>query len=173
MNIKKILALTIVVLALFGCMSAASAGLFDWFKSEPANETYNFTVCSFQLPENASITNYTKTYGGTYQEKIYTASFGSVEDNNKGTATIVIMNGSTLVTSINEFIKNWESDGGVSEGTYGDWCIINIDNVTLSDYTNSTFNGYILAKHNGNNIVSIRGENLTMLKKIVDTYQPI
>ena len=173
MDIKKILAITIVVLALFGCMSAASAGWFDFFGGGPANETYNFTVFSIQLPENASISNYTTDYDGTYQVKTYSVSFGTEQDNNKGSITILLMNGSNLVTSIDEFVSNWEDIGGVSEGKYGDWSIINVDKVKISDNSNSTYDGYVLARHNGDNIVSIRGENLTMLKKIADTYKPI
>ena len=173
MDIKKILVITIVVLALFGCMSASSAGLFDWFKSAPVNETYNFTTCSLQLPENASLTNYSRVYGGTYQETVYTASFGTVEDNNKGSITVVIMNGSSLVRTIDDFISNWQRDGGVYEGKYGDWSIINVNNATKSDTSNSTYNGYLVARHNGDHVVAIYCTNLTMLKNIVDTYKPI
>ena len=172
MDIKKILALTVLILALFSCMSVASAGWFDFWG--PSNETYNFTVFSLDLPEGASITNFTSTYDdGAYKVETYTASFGTEEDGNRGSVTILIMSGEELVDSIDDFITNWENMGGTFEGTYGDWSIINIDDVTISDSSDKTYDGYIIARHNGGNIVAIRGTNLTQLKNIVDTYKPI
>ena len=172
MNIKKLFGITLVILALFACLGVASAGWFDFFDTEPANETYNFTVCSFDLPENASIFNYTTTDTG-YQAKTYTVSFGSEDDENNGTVVIIIMNGTNLVDSIDEFVSNWQTQGASSEGTYGEWTIINVEGVPLGPNTNATFHGYVLARHNGDNVVSIRGTNLTQLKHIADTYKPI
>lgn len=171
MDIKKILALTVLILALFSCMSVASAGWFDFWG--PANETYNFTVFSLELPEGASVTNFTTNYDDGYKVETYTASFGTEEDGNKGSITALIMSGNNLVTSIDEFVNNWENLGGIYEGTYGDWAVINIDSVPISDNSDRTYDGYILARHNGDNIVSIRGTNLTQLKNIADTYKPI
>ena len=173
MNIKKLIAIAVLILALFSCLSVASAGWFDFLGgSEPANETYNFTVCSFDFPENANISNYTDEETG-YKDEIFTVRYGTEEDGNKGFVTITISSGTNIADSISETIDNWEDNGGVYEGTYGDWSIINIDNVKIFRGSDQTYEGYILAKHTGNYVVSIEGTNLTELKKIADTYKPL
>ena len=175
MNMKKILALTIVVLALFGCMSAASAGLFDWFNSGPANQTYTFDGFTLDLPENANITNNTYNNDGT------TRKVSSIElDNSSGGSDYVkvsVATGPQLVTSVDEYVSNWVSEGATPEGKYGDWSIININGVKMdfgSNYNfNLTYSGYILAKHTGSKLIFIQGDNLAQLKSIVDTYKEV
>ena len=65
MDIKKILALTIIVLAVFSCLSVASAGLFDFLGGGDAkNTTLTFDGFTLSVPDNAKMVNNTTVQNG-------------------------------------------------------------------------------------------------------------
>ena len=55
MDIKKIFALIVVLLALFCCISTVSAGFFDFF-SEESTQTYTFDGFTLDIPKSAEVT---------------------------------------------------------------------------------------------------------------------
>lgn len=175
MDIKKILALAIVVLALFSCMSVASAGWFDFFG--PSNSTYTFDGFTLDLPENANITDYTDN-GDGYIKKDFDVEWAD-ENSETGTTYITVstVTGDSVVTTVDEYVSNWIAEGATSEGEYNGWAIININGVPMDfgdDFDfNITYSGYILAKHTGSKLIMIEGQDLTQLKAIVDTYKEV
>ncbi|WP_405303669.1 hypothetical protein [Methanobrevibacter sp.] len=175
MDIKKILALAIVVLAVFSCMSVVSAGLFDFLGGGVNNATYTFDGFTLDLPENANFTNDTNTDNG-FEEKVYDIEW--TEESGKNVSiSVTTAKGDSLVSDVNEFIDNWVSDGAKSEGTYKDWNIININGVKVQLFEdldlNFTFSGYILTKHTGSELITIEGDDLAVLKSVADTYKEI
>ena len=175
MDIKKILALTIVVLALFSCMSVASAGWFDFFG--PSNSTYTFDGFTLDLPENANITDYTDN-GDGYIKKDFDVEWAD-DSSETGTTYITVstVTGDSVVTTVDEYVSNWIAEGATSEGEYNGWAIININGVPMDfgdDFDfNITYSGYILAKHTGSKLIMIEGQDLSQLKAIVDTYKEV
>ena len=98
MDFKKILALTIIVLAVFSCLSVASAGLFDFLGGDQAkNKTVEFEGFSLSLPDNAvMINNTTKDNGVTFNQHVLQYN------NGKGDTYLLVLkaNGSGMVNSI-------------------------------------------------------------------------
>lgn len=165
MNMKKILAFALVILAVFCCLNVASAGLFDFIggESETAtNETYTFDGFTLELPSNTTISNFTWD-GNGYTVNSYIVS--TVDDS----YLIDVTKGSGAVDSAQEYARNWvNNDGATLGGEYGNWTIIDL-NTAKSD--NETLSGYILATHDGTTMFEIRGEDLDALKSIVDTFK--
>ncbi|MBQ6512953.1 hypothetical protein [Methanobrevibacter sp.] len=178
MNMKKILALTILVIAVFSCMNVASAGLFDFLGGGGvANATYTFDGFTLDLPETAVITNNTTTEEG-YQRIDYEIEWNDTE--NEDTLhyiDIYVSSGEQVVSSIDEYIDNWAAEGAKTDGTYNNWTIINIDGVPISAFAeyeiNITYSGYVFAKHTGSKLIVISGDDLAELKSIVDTYKEV
>lgn len=166
MNMKKILAFALVILAVFCCLNVASAGLFDFLggESETAatNETYTFDGFTLVLPSNTSIANF--TWNGTgYTVNTFIVS---TEDESY---TIDVTRGSGAVESAEEYARNWVNNDGASlGGTYGNWTIIDLNSVKTE---NETMSGYILATHDGSTMFEIRGEDLDSLKSLADTFK--
>ena len=172
MNIKKILALTVIVLALFSCMSAASAGLFDFFGGE-SNQTYTFNGFTLDIPESAEVStfNLSRTNSEGYVENYhYTITMENGETVNVSSAE-----GAGIATSIDIYVANLVSGGADLGGTYGDWTIIKTNNIPLSagDGSIKVNPDYILVKFSGAKIITISGNNLDQLKNIADTYKEV
>ena len=169
MDTKKILALTLIVLELFSCMSVASAGWFDWFggSKELQNQTYTIEGMKVDLPENATMFNISSTSNGVYSNTYY-ISWGNASDGNNGSIDIGYATGSNLVRSADEFIQNWADLGAKSEGSYKDWVIINRDGVPYSSGSGS-YSGYILGNYRNGSMYLLMGDNLTFLKSVIDT----
>ena len=185
MDIKKILGLTILILALFVCMSIASAG---WFG--PSNETHEFDGFSFDFPEGTTIKSFSdsaKDYDspryveGNSRSNFTWSDFNDNYDTETYTVylddivTIVVLSGDDLVPSIDEYVDNWVEDGGLYKGEYGQWVIIDVQKVPQSYSAPKSLNlkGYVLARYDGDKIISIYSENLTLIKNIADTNKPI
>ena len=166
MDIKKILALTIIALALFSCMGAASAGLFDFFGGG-GNQTYTFDGFTLDIPSGATVDQSTDSDNGV-ERKIFKVT----SDDKNFTVTISTGN---IVGSIDEYVANWEAKGGINEGNYSGWTLINLNKApitTLQQYNISlNYTGYIMAKHTGTKLIMIRGEDATFLKNLVGTFK--
>ena len=168
MDIKKILGLTILLLALFSCMSIASAGWFDFFDDgQVENETYKFDGFSVDLPKDARIYNTTAQEDDYYRISYY-VNWGNTDDGNNGSIEIDFATGN-IVKSTEELVSKVISLGAKSEGYYGDWAILNMDGVRYSE--NGVLSGYMLTKVQDGKVYSLKGENLTQLKNIADTFE--
>ena len=89
MDIKKILALTIIALALFSCMSVASAGLFDFFGGgEVKNQTHTFDGFTLDIPETANVSSTNQSETGV-ERQFFTIRMQNESDSSKTYTTTV------------------------------------------------------------------------------------
>lgn len=174
MDTKKILALTMIVLALFCCIGAASAGLFDFFGGgEVKNQTYTFQGFTLDIPETANVTSINESKTGVERQS-YRIKIANESDSSKiSTVSVTVSKGDRIVSSINEYINNIVNGGGVEEGNYGEWTILNINNLPVAQGSSATHSGYVLAKHTGEHLIVVKGSDLNQLKKIVSTYKEV
>ena len=178
MDTKKILALTMIVLALFCCIGAASAGLFDFFGGgEVKNQTYTFQGFTLDIPETANVTSTNESKTGVERQS-YRIKIANESDSSKTkTVSVVISQGSRVVSSIDEYISNWVSEGAKQEGNFGDWTVININGVPIQGFQNLnitiTQTGYVLAKHTGSKLIILKGTDLALLKNMASTYKEV
>ena len=170
MNKKKIFAIAIVVLAIFCCLNVASAGFFDFLtggSQENAtvnNKTVSFdNIFSLQLPEDAVIKNSTTINDGQLLEVTYNVSSNSSGYNGR----ITTCNGTDLISSADGYASNIVNRGGVLLPAHGNWTVIN----TTAIHTNAAPYNYILTMHDGVNLLTIEGDNLTKLEQMADTYK--
>ncbi len=165
MDRKKIFAIAIVVFAVFCCLSVASAGLFDFLGggSAPANKTVTFDkVFSLQLPGDAVITN--KTTNSTIVEVRHDITSNAT----KLDCRVTTSNG-TLIKSAQEYAESIVASSGKSLGNHSGWIELN----TTSVPDEITPMKFVLTKSEGNNLITIEGNNLTQIEHIADTYKKV
>lgn len=175
MNLKKILAISLLIIAVFSCINVASAGLFDFFGPQETNATYTFDGFTLDLPNNATFAN------NTTKEDGYQRDYSDIEwkdaDGNRTDITVSVSKGSQVVESTEEYVANWLMSGAKDEGKHGQWSIININGVPIEEFSeygfNITYSGYILGYHDGNKLITISGDNLQQLENIADTFKKV
>ncbi|MCR5026476.1 MAG: hypothetical protein K6A34_03420 [Methanobrevibacter sp.] len=150
MDIKKILALTIIALALFSCVSVASAGLFD-FLSGGEMESHTFSGFTLDIPSGSKVN---ENYVSANNHSLRTYNIESSKQN----FTINVIEGN--VVSKVSYITKWITNGAKNEGNHGDWTIIKEEN-----------NSYHLIKHGNSRIIEISGSDLDFLKKVASSYK--
>ena len=164
MNFKKILALTIVVLAVFCCLNVASAGIFDFLgggEETVANETFSFSGFTLDFPNGTAVINDSYTTPSGIEVNSYIVSTG------EATYTVEVSHGSEMVTSSQEYAHNMVDNHGASVGnSYGNWTVINFTSVE-----NSTYSDYILANYIDGTLFEIQGDDLDQMKSIIDTFK--
>lgn len=180
MNVKKFLAITVIVFTVFCCLSVSSAGLFDFLGGgEVKNATFTFDGFTLDLPENANITNNTTTNNSITSNEFEIKWTNGGNENNTTKIYIDTSVGSNLVPTVDEYVNNCVKDGAKSEGKYGNWSIININGVknkafeSLDIELNITYSGYIFAQMKDSKLITIEGQDLDELKHIVDTYKEV
>ena len=167
MNKKKIFAIAILALVVFCCLNVASAGWFDFLTGGSQtvnNKTVSFdNIFSLQLPEDAVITNNTTIDNGQLLEVTYNVSSNS----SNYTGRITTCNGTGLIHNATAYANNLVTIGGSVLPDHGNWTIIN---TTAAPRSALPYN-YVLTMHDGSNLLTIEGDNLTLLEQIADTYK--
>lgn len=169
MNIKKILALTIIVLAVFSCLSVASAGLFDFLGGDQAkNKTITFDTFTLSLPDNAKVTNNNHTnFGITFNEYV-------VEYNNGKNDTFLLVEvaeGNGTNTSADEYKNYWlQQEGAKDGGKYGNWTIIDITTTPSKDRAGVN---YLFVQNTNTSFDILMGGDLNEMKKVSDTFKQV
>jgi hypothetical protein len=170
MDIKKIFALTVVLLALFCCISAASAGFFDFFGGGNT-KAYTFDGFTLDIPESASVTydNIAKnnSYGFT------NVSIYSIKMEDGKTVNISSAKGEGVVSSLSEYIINMENSGAIKEETYNDWTVFNVQDASLMAGDSFVHCKYLMAKLSDGQLITVYGDDLSQLKDILNTYKDI
>ena len=166
MDIKKILALTIIVLAVFSCMSVASAGLFDFLGGDDAkNTTLTFDGFTLSVPDNAKMVNNT-----TVQNGINFKEYGVEYNNGNDTFLFVLLaNGTGMINSADTYKNNWISLGAKDGGNYRGWSIIDMS--TLESQQSKDSMKYAFVKKTNSSFVVLGGPDLAELKKVSDTFK--
>ena len=148
MDIKKILALTIIALALLSCIVAANMGFFNF--SGDAMETRTFSGFTLDIPSGSKVN---ENYISANNHSFRTYNVESSEQN----FTVYLIEGNAV--SKVSYLSKLITSGASNEGTYGDWSIIKENN------------RYHLVKHSNSKIIEIHGSNLDFLKKVASSYK--
>ncbi len=151
MDIKKILALTIIALALFSCMGAASAGLFDFLFE--ATEKHNFNGFTLDIPDGSKVRQYSLPNVGNYTLKAY------IVKSDKHNLTVYVSEGSNLKE---KYLSNWVSDGATNVGSHGNWKIIK-----------EKSGSYCLVKYGNTRTVELHSKDLDFLKRVADSFKEV
>lgn len=164
MNIKKLFALTIIVIAVFCCINVASAGLFDSLGggNDSKSETYEFPDFTVEFGENAVVTNETYLENGS-NRTVYNITWGP-------DCMFRIFVDSNLTLSLNEYVKLLTKNGAKYEGDYGEWKIINLNGYTDNNGT-CTFDDYLLIKYDRSKLIMLESTDLAFLKGVADSYK--
>ena len=168
MDFKKILALTIIVLAVFSCLSVASAGLFDFLGGDDAkNKTVTFDTFTLSLPDNTNVVNDSRTsFGITFKEYGVDYNIGK----NDIRMFVDVAKGNGTMVSVDEYKNSWIHDGAKDGGKYGNWTIIDISSTSSKDRNGMN---YLLIQNTSASFDILMGGDLNELKKVSDTFKQV
>ena len=137
---------------------------------------YSFHNATFDLPsdtvvhdnqdfsEFSSITNGStiESYDFTYYSKSNNFSLEGESFN----VELGIVYGGNVGSSIDNYVSSIEDEGAIVNGTYGNWTILNI-----SDFAHGYDGDYLLVTYNNGTFYNLCGDNLDILKEIVDSFK--
>jgi hypothetical protein len=166
MNIKKLFALIIIVIAVFCCINVASAGLFDLLSggNELKSETYEFPNFTVEFAEKAVVTNETYEIDGV-NRTVYNITWEP-----DCMFHIIVDDISNSSLSLDEYVDSLTENGAKYEGDYRGWKIVNLNGYT---YYNQryTYDDYLLIKYDGPISIMLESTDLDFLKGVADSYK--
>ena len=133
------------------------------------NETYQFDGFTLDFPTNVSMYNYTTNDESDYNSVTTYVNWND-ENDSPHSVEVITMKGSSLVSSEDEYFSNVQRYGAEKVGTYGEWTIVDMRNLT-GDNGESVDEGYVLVHHTGDRLVGLSGDDLELLKKVSDTFK--
>lgn len=166
MNRKKIFAIAILVLAVFCCLSVASAGFLDFLgggSQTVNNKTVSFDGFTLQLPEDTTFNNRTPLDDGQIKVTIFEAKSKAANMDIRVTTTT----GPGLIHSAQRYADNMVDDGGAILENHSGWIVLDLTHANQTE----TPMKYLLTLHDGSCLITIEGNNVTELERIADTYQ--
>lgn len=164
MNIKKMVIILVIALAVVSCLNVASAGFLDFLggNSAPANKTVEFDKFTLDLPADTKIVNSTKKISDL------TINSFNVTSNSSDLKEVDVLTGSSVVNSAEDYVRVVvQNQDYKTNETYGNWTITDLSKAP----NNVTHYKYMLTYHDGSKIISLESDNLNTLKKVADTFK--